>query len=149
VYNDIYWQALAFDEGGLAEIEKHKDDLTPGQFEAWKKIAQGMKVKNDALINEGNMLLFRNEQEITLQKTVYHVYPGSFKQAGEYADNVVPHLTDDREFWSFKKHQPAGDFANFNDRWAWFSGPVWDDWLHVSNKKPTELQAEIKKLVVP
>jgi hypothetical protein len=140
---------LAFDSGGLPEIEKHKDNIGPDQLKGWRKIAEGIKKDNEELINDGNQLLFQHEQKVTLQKQVYDEYPRTFNTVGDYGENVVPHLTDDKEFWSFRRHQPKGNWSNADDRWSYLGGPVWSDWLHVGDKKPGEVKAEVKKLVVP
>ncbi|PKR76630.1 hypothetical protein CEY16_12445, partial [Halalkalibacillus sediminis] len=73
VYEDIYWQHLAYDELGLREIKDIyiKGEINSQIYDAWKLIDTGKQTNNQDLIWKGTMKLAEYEQTFTLQEPVF------------------------------------------------------------------------------
>src|SRR5215204_6204790 len=120
VYNDIYWQHLAYLEGKITEIERlgSLGELAPFVVEAWIKIDQGK-------IWEGNRDLLFYEQKF-LQRQVYDPYRGMWARISsglisslQEVDSPVPGGMS-LQSW-LKGHYPGyvADIGDFEQRWMW------------------------------
>ncbi len=120
IYNDLMWQHLALQQGGIEALrEAHEcGELPDTQLEGWEQIAQGQAALQEArangdeaaaeaaqeLIWAGNGALLHHEQSIFAQENVYDRDPAT----REVFDTISPALVSPI---------PGGEsFANFNDR---------------------------------
>lgn len=129
VYNDVYWQFLAYDKEGIEQMRwlKDKGELHPAYLSAWELIASG----DPAKIWEGNRLLFFNEQKFILQRVTFdpirEIYlPGDVgqrmaKETGPLFPGATP----------FK--QVGDDLTDVRQRWDdWISKRLWPQWKSFS-----------------
>ncbi len=140
IFNDMAWQHLAFQQGGLEELERaaEQGSLTPEQLEGWRKIARGKAMLDEARtrgdqaaiaraqdeIWGGNRLLLRSEQKF-VQDIVYDESEDSRAAFQFLSGNLnplgvvspVPHGT------SFKEHRMLkpgrDDVGDLDQRWDW------------------------------
>jgi hypothetical protein len=68
LFNDLYWQLLAYDSGGIEEIKKLRQsgDILKDPFNAWSQIAEGEAKNNESDIWKGNLKLLEYEQKVVL-----------------------------------------------------------------------------------
>ncbi|MBY0527888.1 MAG: putative Ig domain-containing protein [Gemmataceae bacterium] len=128
VYDDIYWQHLAFDYGRLNLLGKLKDNglLDDRSFRAWKEIDDGQVAQNSDKIWSGNKSLLRLEQEATLQP-IYKKHAKVATSISAFVIFPLPAFKDGNQvrkgtiFPTFIKENlnREGDIGNFNDRWKW------------------------------
>ncbi len=129
VYADIFWQHLAFCEGGLAALEAcHQAGEIPDRvIEAWRKINRSKEENNADLCWEGNTELLRYEQEIILQNGIYtpkRDFWGTLSDRSDLLENFgLPLLEspipgDDDNFHDAVDN---GDVGNFEHRWQWIA----------------------------
>jgi VCBS repeat-containing protein len=121
VYNDIYWQFLAYASGGLKQMQQF---ALPGFLPmAWNTIDLGQKTKNPNLIWAGNSLVFRQEQQNILQPRVFDNVPEGVGQSLSKTATPLFLLST-----SFPDALKAGgienpNLANFDQRWnMWIMG---------------------------
>lgn len=133
VYGDIYWQHLAYQQCGIADIEKAYEDgeIPPLVLEAWRDIDEGKKTGNQDKIWEGNRKLLRYEQQTVLQQGVYDNNPKMWKTlSGSLVSTFVQKIEsplpgDPNSFQDFVK---GGNIGNFNDRWKWIDQSMLPKW---------------------
>lgn len=153
VYDDVYWQHLAYLIVGMSEIDAlHKSGgLNESLYSAWKDIDKGSKNYNQDLVWQGNkkLLRLRYEQEITLQQGIYDKNQKMWKRIST-DDKILtwakpplfksPIPGDKNGFSSYVK---KGNFGSFPDRWKWI-----EESMLPSYRKLTETQPEnVKKLM--
>lgn len=136
IYEDIYWQHLAYREGGIAELERicEQGDLPQNILEAWQMIDRGKRSGEEELIWQGNGILFEYEQKQVIQpilydgkinKPLWKAISVANKVLGVLVTSPVPAEGPD-----FREHVPDGNLAEYSDRWKWcIEGifPVWKD----------------------
>jgi hypothetical protein len=137
VFEDIFWQHIAFSQKGIAEIERlfYEKRLHKSAYEAWKLIANGK-------VWEGNLILLKYEQENVLQDIIYDTHPNSWWWSNlfttEYLGIVVSPVPDHyNEF-------PGKDIANFEERWKWIVEdimPAWESFETDANNRERLLEA--------
>lgn len=78
VFNDLYWQHLAYESGGIRLLEhinfiSKGSDLSDQVLQAWKLISEGEKSNPPDVgkIREGNLKLLLHEQEHVVQKFAF------------------------------------------------------------------------------
>jgi hypothetical protein len=86
------------------------------------------------LIEQGNTLLLRFEQEITLQGLVYNQMPDLWKLVSKvtYLQLGLDLLPDKKHWTFFKNVVPNGNIASFENRWRWITEsmlPLWNQIL--------------------
>lgn len=126
VYRDIYWQHLAYLAGGVDEVMKYvnrmsmprKDLLADG----WALISRGEKTNNEGLIWDGNTLLLKFEQMVTLQK-VYDRYPSLSARLSYVMISPLP-----MHFAPFRVTNPGGNIGIFEERWKWIATVLVPEW---------------------
>src|SRR5262249_34030447 len=125
VFDDIYWQHLAFQQGGVAELEKaaKAGELPADQLAAWRDIAEAKRLRAEAeargdedakkradvLLWKGNGSLLRHEQEALLQPNVYDKDRKLFKGMSGYMASPIPHA----------KYFEGNDIGDLDQRWSW------------------------------
>ena len=143
VYNDLYWQHLAFEKNGISEIEKLycENSISQDEYSAWKKISMGN-------VWEGNRDLLLHEQRDVLQPTLYANHPYSWYLSDTWGGIILnwgnvlksPVPNDDTEFTSGINQ----NIANFNQRWKWIENhilPKWKEFESNSANKPILMQS--------
>ena len=83
VYNDIYWQLLAYRSCGLDEMKHARDvgDINNETYKAWQQIDEGKRTGNQASVWAGNEGLLRYEQGVAFQKSIYDTDPTLWSRA--------------------------------------------------------------------
>jgi hypothetical protein len=144
VYRDMYWQHLAYSQGGLEEMRRLRDqnELSASCYEAWEKIDRGN-------VWEGNRLLLKWEQENTLQKAVYDRFPDAFKKLSSLA-RYIPSLLESPipgDGNSFTKVVPNGNLGVFADRWKWIEQSMLPAWRKLADGNPNEVRRSMDELL--
>ena len=146
VYEDIFWQHLAYEHGGVDALEQAgaRGKLDDAALEGWRQIDQGIKAGNADPVWAGNRDLLRYEQYDVLQPVVYDQNRTLWAQAsGRAVDWVKPldsPMPGDRV--TFQTRVPGGDIGNFRDRWSWIEGSILPAWR---SSEPT-LQDNLHRL---
>lgn len=147
VYNDMYWQHLAFAHGGIALMRqfKERNQITQAHLDAWEKIAEGVATNNQDKVWEGNKMLLEYEQKVTLQ-------PSFDKLKGLGLLNYVVNspvpggksFTDykDPDYGVFKQRY----VTDFDARWSWIKGAVVPEWKAFVADYPDEVAKFYKKM---
>lgn len=126
VFDDLFWQHLAFQNGGISEIGKIycAGGISIEVYRAWLKIAQDDPIN----VYEGNKDLLYHEQKNILQQILYTPHPTAWSNIqypplGLAETRVVSPVPgkDDK--------MPEGTKIDvFNDRWAWLENTILPDW---------------------
>ena len=143
VYTDIYWQHLAYEEGGIRQLEAsaRAGRIGPVILAAWRQIDAGRRAGDDGLIWAGNAALLRHEQEGVLQTVVYDENPRLWRHASGWIPSPIPgHLE------TFGDYLPGGDVANFAQRWAWIEGSILPRWRRLCDTQPVRARRELERL---
>jgi len=141
VFDDLFWQHLAFQKGGIKEMERLYCSKTISNevYFAWQKIAQGD-------VWEGNQMLLFHEQRNILQNMIYANHSELWWTVDSWAGIVVrlgnsltsPVPGDPTVFPSGK------NIANFDDRWKWIEYEILPSWKSFESNvgnKPILLKA--------
>ncbi|MBZ0320335.1 MAG: hypothetical protein K8L91_28240 [Anaerolineae bacterium] len=126
VYSDLYWQHLAFADGGLEEMERLYElgALEEWNIEVWRMIADGLENDDPDPVWEGNTALLHYEQEIILQPLIYDGYEAMWGILEKLPGAIVSSVPNDTTPFD----ADAGDFANFDDRWAFIADHIFPAW---------------------
>lgn len=143
VYADIYWQHLAYQSGGIAEMERlnKQGELSDTLLNAWRLIDSGDAWK-------GSTLLLKYEQSITLQVGVYDKYRDAFKAMSRAAQYYPPTFSSPipGDANNFTRCVPGGDLGNFEDRWKWIEGSMLPAWRKLVESDPEQVKEIMTKL---
>ena len=134
VYDDLYWQHLAYLKRGLPELHKlcQQGDLAGDLCEAWQKINNGKVYKNSELVWKGNLELLYYEQHHTLQRGVYDPNrPLWNKISGFSLFPISSPIPGDPVM--FNKFVVGGDLGAFDDRWKWISKSMLPAWKNLDS----------------
>lgn len=108
-------------------------DPTSLNFLAWRDIDDGIAERDSSKISAGNVELLRREQQIILADTYNDLDALGFGLVSWMfsilAENPVPGGP------SFSSAVPAGNIADFSDRWTWITAPnngMWKLWTDAS-----------------
>lgn len=144
VFQDIYWQHVAYEHGGIDAIDQAFDDgeIERLEWRAWQDIDRGRRSGDEDRVWDGNETLLRVEQERTLQP-VYDDNERAFQRlsSGPIAwvqplESPIP--GDDV---NFQDHVPGGSIADFDDRWTWISEQMLPAW----RSSEPDLEDEIRE----
>ena len=146
VYNDLYWQHLAYAHGGVALMRtfKQQGHITQAHLDAWEKIAEGVADNNADKKWEGNLMLLRHEQETVLQPH-FNALIGE-EALGLLIKSPVP---DGESFAAYMLRVRAPGKVgpkNFADRWRWIDKAVVPDWQRFLTNKPNDVTEFYKKM---
>lgn len=153
IYEDIYWQHLAYQNGGINELTRicKQGDLPEELLAAWEQIDLGKKTNNLDLIWQGNTALLAYEQREVIQPILYEgavnkplwkLISLADKFLGFLITSPVP-----EEEQLFRDHLPAGDLGDFEDRWQWCTERIFPTWQSFETEHPdkvTQLLAKLK-----
>lgn len=126
VFNDLFWQHLAFQEGGIEEIEKI---YCAGQinafptidlpaYRAWLKITQ----EDEDAVWDGNKDLLYHEQLNVLQSVIYTPFPNTWDAIDVAGCLISPVPGHSDEF------PDGGNIDQFNQRWRWIETSILPAW---------------------
>ena len=137
VYNDIYWQLMAYKSCGLAEMKLARDrgDINNETYKAWQQIDAGKRTGNQGMVWAGNEGLLRYEQGVTLQKGIYDADPTLWNRASSAPVSWVQKLASPIPGDSMTFNQFSADhgfdspsIGNFDQRWAWIHDSMLPAW---------------------
>lgn len=138
VYADIFWQHLAYEAGGLSELQKAKEQggLDADLFNEWEKIDEARQTHNERLCFTGSLLLLKCEQQKTFQK-MCDIEREMWKNLSCGIVGVLhpieSQISTCQTFNDFaKKEGYDPDIGNFDQRWAWVEkglSPKWERML--------------------
>ena len=129
VYNDIYWQFLAYKNGGMAQMGRllQSGELPQELYVAWQLIDLGTRNNDPGALSQGNAKIAKYERDVTLHNAIYRNpnYADAAKIAGSMGNITSPVPGDPN---GFQKVVPNGNLANRDDRWKWIEKSVWPAW---------------------
>ena len=149
VFADIGWAHLAYSSpaGGLGAVEAGLpvDSL---MLEGFKTIDRGKQSAAEDLIWQGNLLLLKHEQSVTVQAHFARLQQPVFKQFLSSATDIDfdanNFQVDPKTHTSFHQYilpfLPLGalpDITNFEQRWRWVENEVWRIWKTVETTDQT------------
>jgi hypothetical protein len=137
VFDDIYWQHMAYDRGGLAELEpiRRAGKLDPFCYEAWSKIDAGRRANDQELIWEGNRDLLYYEQKVTLQPAVYDGSLATWKALSGWIASPIPGHNE-----TIEAYDPRANIGVFADRWRWIEGRMLPAWKRLAERHPERVE---------
>lgn len=144
VYADIYWQHLAYQQGGIEEITRafRAGELDPIAYEAWQKIDRGRRENNQDLIWEGNTDLLRYEQRTVLQTQVYDPNRRLWQKMSSapisWFQKINSPIPGDPN--NFNSYVDGGDIGSFEDRWRWISESMLPAWRRLDSNRAEALR---------
>jgi Protein of unknown function (DUF2515) len=125
VYMDVYPQFLAYQRGGLAEVQTIPT-VQPLQITGWGRIEQGLQQNDQQMVWSGNTDLLQFEQKTTLQQGVYQGSEALFAQVSPAAPSPMPGNGPSFAAMITPLLQPGWLFggqtlnlANVDQRWVW------------------------------
>jgi hypothetical protein len=125
VFDDIFWQHLAFNERGIAEIERLycSKAINEESYNAWRKIAEGN-------VWEGNSDLLYYEQKNILQPALY---AGNNRETfWWWIDSWIAKAVKGNVLVSpVPGHNgvfPGDNISNFDERWKWIKEDIMPAW---------------------
>ena len=151
VYADLYWQHLAYQGGGIKELEKayNAGELGRVPFEAWQKIDRGRRENNQSLIWEGNKALLEYEQKTVLQQGVYDQNRKLWREMSSapvsWFQEIESPIPGDGI--SFNDYKGGGDIGSFDDRWRWISESMLPAWQRLDANR-AESTRQVQQFVI-
>jgi hypothetical protein len=153
VFNDIYWQHIAFLEQGLVDLENaHRDGwLERRPLQAWLLINAGLERSSVELVWEGNQLLLLHEQAFVLDESTYAPHPKLWsalsssvlvRLLGGFRSPIPGHGV------SFQEMMGSGgilDLGNFDSRWRWIREQLLPAWRALDGSED-EIIGHLKSL---
>lgn len=151
IYDDIYWQHLAYRDGGLAEMTAlfEEGSLEPQLYLAWRMIDQGWQTGDEELIWCGNTLLLKYEQKEIIQPVLYDgmlnqqlwkLVSKLHETLGVLIASPVP-----EEQKSFRDCVPGGNLGNYEDRWKWCVEKIMPAWQSYETKQPSKVRELLRE----
>jgi hypothetical protein len=133
VFEDIYWQHLAYERAGMAELERiaQAGRLDPRVLRAWRRIEAGRRAGDQAQIWEGNRGLLHYEQQQVLQPAVYDGDPQLWKALSGWIMSPIPGHVETIEAFA-----PGANIGIFQDRWAWIERRMLPRWKALADRQP-------------
>jgi hypothetical protein len=130
VFADIYWQHLAFEQAGLAELDGiyQEGGLDRLALDAWRLIDEGRRDGQPAQIWQGNIELLKFEQERVLQPGIYDAHAGLWQEVAGWVPSPIPGQVE-----TFGDFHAGGNIAVFADRWRWIERRMLPRWQMLSD----------------
>ena len=170
IFNDMMWQHMAFDQGGIKEMEKaaKEGSITPEQLEGWRKLAaskdelakakasgdpEAIKKAQEGVWG-GNATLLHAEQSY-VQQAVYDK-PGG-KEAFEFLSGplnvmgVTSPVPGGTKFGEYRDehrgdHPGTDSVGNFDQRWGWIETNMLPEYRNFEGD-PAKMDAEMQKYI--
>jgi hypothetical protein len=145
VFTDIYWQHMAYEEGGLAELERvfRAGQLDRRALRGWRQIDAGRRAENADMVWQGNATLLHFEQKEVLQPQVYDTNPTLWKEIAGWVPSPIPGHRQ-----SFEEFARGGNIATFADRWAWIEGSMLPHWRALADSQPAKVKRTMQSLML-
>jgi len=151
LFQDIYWQHMAFEHGGMKELQDaaKTGDVNAVQLAAWQEIADGKKALDEAKkggdpaaikaaqdrVWQGNGDLLAYEQKTFLQNLVYDSSPEAreaFKGMTDITGMIpgigmpspIPGGDSFQEYRDKQGRTGSADVGNVDQRWDWISNSM-------------------------
>jgi hypothetical protein len=152
VFEDIYWQHLAFQQGGVEALQEACDagDLPPEQLERWRQLADakielararelgdedlGAQARDQIWAANGGLL--RYEQDITLQGPIYDQHRELFKRMSPLMDSPVPGAAPFR----------GDDIGDLDQRWDWITSDMLPAWQRLDADDPERVARDMEEM---
>ena len=146
IYDDIYWQHLAYRDGGLTEMAAlfEEGSLPPELYLAWRMIDQGWQTGDEEMIWGGNTLLLKYEQKEIIQPVLYDgmLNQPLWKAVSKLHDllGVLIASPVPEELQSFRDCVPGGNLGNYEDRWKWCVEKIMPAWQSYEARQPWKVR---------
>jgi hypothetical protein len=157
IFDDMYWQHLAFQNGGLEELEKAAaaGQVTPEQLESWRQLKAADEKRDvdpeaaEAEVWAANKALLFHEQDAVLQDGVYDHHRQLFQDVSSaWAVDLVgfdsPIPGDESDF---EDDVEGGDIGNLDDRWRWIDEKMLPAWQDRDANHRAETVADMEQMV--
>jgi hypothetical protein len=151
IFDDIYWQHLAYREGGLTEMTAlfEEGSLPPELYLAWRMIDQGWQTGDEDLIWAGNTLLLKYEQKEIIQPVLYEgmLNQPLWKIVSKLHDMLGLLITSPvpEEIQSFRDCVPGGNLGRYQDRWKWCVEKIMPAWQSYETKQPFKVRQLLRE----
>jgi hypothetical protein len=144
VFADIYWQHLAYERAGLAEVEAiaAAEGLDPQVVDGWRQIDAGRRQGRADMVWQGNNALLQFEQQRVLQPGVYDGDPALWQRLAGWIPSPIP--TQLETFENYAPHDNIGDFAA---RWRWISERMMPRWQELSDTAGERVDRRLMRYV--
>jgi hypothetical protein len=141
VFEDIYWQHLAYERAGLAELERiYSAGLLDGRvMHSWRQVDAGRRAGDQALIWEGNRGLLHYEQQQVLQPAVYDGKRELWKALSGWILSPIPGHAETIEAFA-----PGANIGVFDDRWAWIERRMLPRWQELADRQPDRVERRLQ-----
>ncbi|HWQ15516.1 MAG TPA: DUF2515 family protein [Roseiflexaceae bacterium] len=145
VFADIYWQHLAYQRAGLAEIEAiaAAEGLDEHVLDGWRQIDVGRLTGRADLIWQGNTALLEFEQRQVLQPGVYDAHPALWQQLAGWIPSPIP--TQQHE--TFEWYLPSDNIGEFAARWRWITERMMPRWKELSDAGAQRVDRRLMRYV--
>ena len=145
VFTDIYWQHMAYEQGGLAEIERifRAGQLDRRALRGWRQIDAGRRTGDQELIWAGNTELLHFEQKHVLQLQVYDRNQALWREVSAWIPSPIP---GHRE--TFADFAPDGNIGAFAERWRWITDSMLPRWRELSETQPARVKRLLQSLML-
>jgi len=141
VFEDIYWQHLAYERAGIAELERiyRAGALDRRIMHAWQQIDAGRRAGDQTLIWQGNRILLHYEQQQVLQPAVYDGDRELWKALSGWILSPIPGHTETIESFA-----PDANIGVFDDRWAWIEQRMLPHWQTLADQQPARVERRLQ-----
>jgi hypothetical protein len=145
VFTDIYWQNMAYDQGGLAELEQigRAGELDQRALHGWQLIDAGRRAGDRDLVWAGNTVLLHYEQKEVLQPQVYDHNPALWREVSGWIPSPIP---GHREI--FGDFARGGNIGVFSQRWSWIEGHMLPRWRELADEQPMRTERLLQSLML-
>jgi hypothetical protein len=141
VFEDIYWQHLAYERAGIGELERigRAGKLDQQVLRAWRQIEAGRRANDQELIWEGNRGLLYYEQKEVLQPKVYDGDAALWKALSGWIRSPIPGHAETIEVFA-----PRANIGLFEDRWQWIEQRMLPRWKQLSARHPERVERRLQ-----
>lgn len=142
VFEDIYWQHMAYELAGLAELERihAAGELNDTAITAWRLIDAGRRAGDESLIWQGNLQLLYFEQREVLQPTVYDSRPSLWRHLSRWIESpLLGH------YETFGAYAPAANIGIFEQRWHWISTSLVPRWQRLVAQDAARVELSLQR----
>jgi hypothetical protein len=141
VFEDIYWQHLAYERVGIGELERiyRAGKLDRQVLQAWRQIEAGRRADDQDLVWEGNRGLLFYEQKEVLQPAVYDGDAALWKALSGWILSPIPGHAETIEAFA-----PRANIGLFDDRWQWIEQRMLPRWKQLATRHPERVERRLQ-----
>ena len=141
VHDDIYWQHLAYDSGGILEMAQLNvnEELDIQRLVGWALIDMGFEWR-------GSEHLLDCEQNILLQSKVYGRYAalfGAASIANMFRPLLIRSPLPGDIFGSFAAVVPGRNPGDADDRWKWITESMVPFWQKLTDESAENINQDM------